>query len=141
MNAIRTWDDRRLLADRERPGESFAAFYRRHATGVLAFYARRGVDAPRAGELTAETFAAALEDRYRFRSDRPSAASWLHAIATCKLTFRHEREDPQATRLLGADPIPLDARDLADYAALPGSVHDVLDVQAYEQRQRRTHAA
>lgn len=141
MNEMRTWDDRRLLADRDRPGESFAVFYRRHATSVLAFYARRGVDAAKAGELTAETFAAALEDRYRFRSDRPSAASWLHAIATCKLTFRHEGDDALAARRLGDEPIALDERDRAEYGALPGSEHDVLDVLAYRPRRTRVRAA
>jgi DNA-directed RNA polymerase specialized sigma24 family protein len=137
MDNIQRWDDARLLADEERPGESFAVFYRRHATSVLAFYARRDIDPRRAGRLTAETFASALADRYRYSSDRASAAPWLHAIASCKLTFSKSTEASEDDdRHVGFPAIEMNEVDRAEYAGLANSEFDVLDVLAYRPRVR-----
>jgi RNA polymerase sigma factor (sigma-70 family) len=111
-----------LLRDRDRPRESFAVFYRRHVTVVLAFYARRGVQAAQAGDLTAETFAAALVARRRYRAEHESARPWLLTIAARKLLDGHRRlrrEERLALRL-GLERIELDDRDRADYALLAG---------------------
>src|SRR3954452_21866183 len=48
---------------------SFELFYRRHFEAVLGFFARRTRDAELSADLTAETFAAALAGRRRFRPD------------------------------------------------------------------------
>ena len=44
------------------------------------------VDAEAAADLTAETFAAALPGRKRYRPDRAAPATWLYGIAAHKLT-------------------------------------------------------
>ena len=46
---------------------SFELFYVRHVDAVLGFFARRTFDADMAADLCAETFAAALTSRHRFR--------------------------------------------------------------------------
>lgn len=88
---MQRWGDDALLRDRERPRESFSVFYRRHVTNVLAFYARQGVPVTQAGDLTAETFAAALLGRDRYAARRPSATPWLLGIAGRKLADSHGR--------------------------------------------------
>lgn len=63
------------------PG-AFEAFYRAHAESVLRFFAHRTYDPHLSLDLTAETFAVALDRRRRFRGDTPEeAAGWLFAIA------------------------------------------------------------
>jgi DNA-directed RNA polymerase specialized sigma24 family protein len=80
-----SWDDERLLRSRTAPDETFATFYRRHVRVILGFYAQRRVDVTIAGDLTAETFAAALLARYRYKAQQPSARAWLLTIASNKL--------------------------------------------------------
>ena len=53
---------------------SFEAFYVRHVDELLGFFARRTRDAEAAADLTAETFAAALTARRRYRPDKGSRA-------------------------------------------------------------------
>ncbi len=57
---------------------AFAGFYRRHEDAVLGFFLKRAGSAQLAADLTAETFARALEGRRRFdpaRGRRGSAAA------------------------------------------------------------------
>src|SRR5215207_2301359 len=49
---------------------SFGLFYRRHFETVLGFFARRTRDPELSADLTAETFAAALAGRRRYRPER-----------------------------------------------------------------------
>jgi Sigma-70 region 2 len=65
--------DIELLAAAARDPAAFARFYRRHVHAVIAFFHRRTGDAELAADLTAETFAAALEGcrRYAPRLRRP----------------------------------------------------------------------
>jgi DNA-directed RNA polymerase specialized sigma24 family protein len=51
------------LHRRKRPGDAFGQFYDRHVASVLAYFRRRTGDAELAMDLTAETFARALEAR------------------------------------------------------------------------------
>jgi RNA polymerase sigma-70 factor (ECF subfamily) len=148
VRELQRWADERLLADRDQPRESFAVFYRRHVTAVLAFYARRGVPAQQAGDLTAETFAAALVGRRRYRPDRDSARPWLLTIAERKLVDSQRRlgRDQRLTRRLELERIPLDDDDRADYArlaaedvaaaldALPASQRDAIRARVVEGR-------
>src|SRR3954464_7252645 len=60
---------------------AFAQFYRRHVRGVIAFFHRRTGDAELAADLTAETFAAALEGCDRYAPERGARAAWLYGIA------------------------------------------------------------
>lgn len=139
MDERHTWDDARLLADSEHPDATFIAFYRRHATSVLAFYARRNVDASRAAELTAGVFATALRGRYGVGATRQTAAPWLHALACAELT-RDAGAGGRLRRALRARRTPhveLDLRDRVEYATLAFGPFDVLDVLAERPRARR----
>jgi RNA polymerase sigma factor (sigma-70 family) len=74
------------------PGrEAFGEFYDRHARELLGFFARRTDDPEAAADLTAETFAAAIVARRRFRPGGPSAMAWLYGIANHKLIDFHRR--------------------------------------------------
>jgi len=60
-------EDADLLCAAVADPAAFARFYRRHVRGVIAFFHRRTGDAETAADLTAETFAAALVARRRYR--------------------------------------------------------------------------
>lgn len=121
MKALEQWSDEQLLHDRKRPDDTFATFYRRHVLSVLAFYARQGTQSTTAGDLAAETFAAALLARRRYRPDNETARPWLLTIAARKLADSHRRgaREDRARRQLGIESVALDAQDAADYAELP----------------------
>jgi RNA polymerase sigma-70 factor (ECF subfamily) len=92
---------------------SFEQFYRRHFDGVLAFFARRADSPEQAADLTAETFAAALIARRRYRPGRGRADSWLFSIAYHKLNDarRRGRAELRALERLGMQRPALTARD------------------------------
>lgn len=139
MDERHTWDDARLLADTEHPDATFIAFYRRHATSVLAFYARRNVEASRAAELTAGVFASALRGRYGAAATRQTAAPWLHTLASAELAraARPGGRVRHALRARRAPRVDLDVRDRVEYATLAFGPFDVLDVLAERPRARR----
>jgi RNA polymerase sigma factor (sigma-70 family) len=95
--------DEELLARARSDPDAFAAFYRRHATGLLAYLARRLGDVELAADVCAETFAAALVsiDRYDARLAPPVA--WLYGIARHKLLDAQRRgaAEDRARRRLG----------------------------------------
>ena len=95
-------DDALLVAAVEDP-EAFAQFYRRHVRGMLAFFRRRTPDAETAADLTAETFAAALEGRHRYDPSRGPALGWLYGIARRRLGGyqRRGRVERGARRRMG----------------------------------------
>jgi RNA polymerase sigma factor (sigma-70 family) len=90
--------------------EAFAAFYRRHAIPLAAFFLRRTGDREQAADLTAETFAAALQGRRRFDPARGSAVGWLYGIARHQLARALEkgRVETRARRRLGIPRLALD---------------------------------
>jgi RNA polymerase sigma factor (sigma-70 family) len=102
---------------------SFEVFYRRHFEPLLGFFARRTADAELAADLTAETFAAALAARPRYRPAKGRADSWLFSIAYHKLTDARRRgyAEDRARRRLGMEPIELTDADIARIEALAGS--------------------
>jgi RNA polymerase sigma factor (sigma-70 family) len=99
---------------------SFEAFYVRHVDELLGFFARRTRDAELAADLTAETFAAALTARRRYRADRAAAGAWLYGIATKKLADAQRRGyvERRARRRLGMERIALTDADIARIDAL-----------------------
>jgi len=112
-------DDDLLAATRHEP-EAFAVFYRRHVHGLLAFFARRTHDAELAADLTAETFAAALDGAHRHRPDKGPASAWLYGIAKRQLShavYKGAVED-RARRRLGMSPIALTDEGLERVEAL-----------------------
>jgi RNA polymerase sigma factor (sigma-70 family) len=101
-------DDALLVAAADDP-EAFAQFYRRHVRGVLAYFRRRAPDAETAADLTAETFAAALEGRHRYTPERGPALGWLYGIARRRLIGyqRRGRVESTARRRMGMARIEL----------------------------------
>jgi RNA polymerase sigma-70 factor, ECF subfamily len=100
--------------------EDFGRFYDRYADLLLGHFAKRVRDAEAAAELTAETFAAALVARRRFRRAGVSAAAWLFAIAEQALAdFRRCGTPPDRMRRhLEMDSVPVVAADADRILAL-----------------------
>ena len=93
----------------------FAAFYRRHEDAVLGFHLKRTRSAELAADLTAETFARALEGRRRFDPRRGDAGAWLFGIARNVLSRSLEkgRVENEVRRRLAMQPLELDDDALA----------------------------
>lgn len=105
--------DEQLLAATQESPDAFALFYRRHARQVLAYLRRRTASADVALDLTAETFAAALEGAGRFRprgDGEGAAAAWLFGIARNKLAeaTRRGMVVDRTRRRLEMQPVVLD---------------------------------
>src|SRR5215213_9971052 len=105
--------DERLLSARD--AASFEQLYLRHVDSLLGFFARRTGDPELAADLCAETFAAALASRHRFRPELGAAAAWLYGIGTKKLADAQRRgyAEQRARRRLGMERIELSDDDLA----------------------------
>lgn len=90
---VRSWD----------VPEVFGVLFERHAEPMLAFFARRTLDAEAAAELVAETFAEAFSSRRRFRDQGADGAAWLYGIGRNLLShyFRSGAVDARARRRLG----------------------------------------
>ena len=128
--------DEELLA--AHGSREFALFYRRHAEAVLAYFARRVRDAEAAADLTAETFAAAVVARERFRPERGSAAAFLYGIASHKLADyqRRGRLEDRARRQLGMVRRAVSGEDALAIEALGHEVvAEMLSVLPAEQRE------
>ena len=110
-------DDASLLAS---DAHAFTAFYRRHEDAVLGFFLRRTRSADLAADLTAETFARALEGRERFDASLGDAGAWLFGIARNLLATSQQRGrvDDSVRRRLGMEPLHLDDDALARINAL-----------------------
>jgi len=110
--------------------EAFAAFYRRHAVSLAAFFLRRTGDREQAADLTAETFAAALQGRRRFDPARGPAVAWLYGIARHQLAHALEkgRVENRARRRLGIPRLALDdeALERVEAAGTGGHVAGLL---------------
>src|SRR4051812_41583191 len=101
-------DEDLLAACRAEP-DAFGVLYRRHVAALLAYFVRRTRDAELAADLTAETFAAALDGAHRFRPERGEAAAWIYGIARRQLSHAQRRGavEDRARRRLGMAPIQL----------------------------------
>jgi RNA polymerase sigma factor (sigma-70 family) len=131
------WTDDELLATAD--PDAFAAFYRRHATWLLGFLARRTGDPELAADLVAEAFAGALKGRRRYRP-RPgsTARSWLFVIAQHKLddALRKGYADRRVQRRLEMERVVPDAADLQAIAALGEEVRAVVALEDLPPEQR-----
>ncbi|HWK28697.1 MAG TPA: RNA polymerase sigma factor [Solirubrobacter sp.] len=89
--------------------EAFGIFYERHERMVFGYHMRHTRDLEVSADLTAETFAAALVARARFRPGPEPASAWLIAIAHHKLltSYRRGHVDARARKKLGIGPIAL----------------------------------
>lgn len=139
-------DEQLLTGSVERP-ELFVAFYDRHSSGLLAFFARRTFDSQAAADLTSETFAQAFAGRGGFRNPGPGAAtSWLFTIARRQLNrfIRRNRVETRSRRYLGIDTITVStdsierAEELLDLKAVREQVATALDTLKGELREAIT---
>jgi DNA-directed RNA polymerase specialized sigma24 family protein len=76
---------------RKQPGDAFGQFYDRHVASVLAYFRRRTGDAELAMDLTAETFARALETRPARELASGESTGWLFTIAHNLLVDSYRR--------------------------------------------------
>jgi RNA polymerase sigma-70 factor (ECF subfamily) len=93
--------------------EDFGVFYDRYVRTLLAFFQRRTGNPEIAADLTAETFAAAMVARKRFRPREAGAAAWLFTIAHHKLSDyrRRGRAEGRMRERLGMEPVPVGSED------------------------------
>lgn len=134
-------DTELVLLSREQP-DAFGAFYRRHAEGLLKYFARRTLDPEVAADLTAETFAEAFSSRARFRDRGAGAAGWLYAIGRHQLgrLFREGAVDSRARGKLGLPQRHLSPEDyerveeLIDFEPLRRALAHALEVLSEDQR-------
>jgi RNA polymerase sigma factor (sigma-70 family) len=91
-------------------GEAFGAFYRRHVRRVTAFHLARTHEVQDAADLTAETFAVALEALDRFDPSRGEPIGWLFGIARHRGANARRRGavEDRARRRLGIERLRLD---------------------------------
>jgi RNA polymerase sigma factor (sigma-70 family) len=130
--------DAELLARGD--ADSFAEFYRRHVRRLAGWLMRATGDAEAAADLTAETFAAALAGRKRYRPDRAAPATWLYGIAAHKLNDWRRRgyTEDRARRRMRMERIELTEEDVRQFEYLAG---EVTAVDMLEELPREQHAA
>jgi RNA polymerase sigma factor (sigma-70 family) len=136
--------DAELLAATADDPEAFGVLYRRHVRAVLAYVLHRTRRPDLAADLTAETFAAALEGAARFRppDDSGSGRAWLYGIAAHKVadSARRGRVADDARRRLGmpawelADEELERAEELADARRMAASLDELLAGLPPDQR-------
>jgi RNA polymerase sigma factor (sigma-70 family) len=136
---VDTWrdTDEQLLTRGD--ADAFECFYVRHVDGLLGFFARRTRDAELAADLTAETFAAALAARRRYRPEKGAANAWLYGIALKKLADAQRRgyAETRARRRLGMERLELSDDDIARIERLASepSASLLVDQLAPDQRE------
>ena len=123
--------------------DGFAVFYRRHVEAILRYHARWACDAEAAADLTAETFAAALEAKDRFKPGGPPARSWLFGIAVKKLADYRRRgyAEDRARRRLGMERVEPTEADLRWIESLAGDVEVAAFVDELPEEQRHAVTA
>src|SRR5262245_41939812 len=101
--------DDQLLAAAAHDREAFGVFYERHERSILGFFGAVTRRPEVAADLTAETFALALESVASFDGSRGNARMWLFGIARNVLSqsARHGRVDSAARRRIGMDALVL----------------------------------
>ena len=133
--AIRGDTDEQLLTRGD--ASSFERFYVRHVDELLGFFARRTRDPELAADLTAETFAAALTARRRYRPQKGSAGAWLYGIALKKLADAQRKgyAEDRARRRLGMERVEPTDEDIVRIEQLAGiEASTLVEVLVTEQR-------
>ncbi|MGO8907285.1 MAG: RNA polymerase sigma factor [Solirubrobacteraceae bacterium] len=103
-------NDAQLLAAAVGDQDAFAAFYARFERRVVAFFVRAVGRGDLAADLTAETFAAALESVERYDPELGDAGAWLFGIARNVLSRSRERGrvEDRARRRMGMGVLALE---------------------------------
>jgi RNA polymerase sigma-70 factor (ECF subfamily) len=120
---MRTRTDEELLAATPRDPDAFAELYRRHCATLAGYFLRRTRSPEMAADLTAETFAAALDGVKRFDARKGTAVMWLFGIARRELADAAERGAVarRARRRLRIPRIELDDEALERVVEVAGS--------------------
>jgi RNA polymerase sigma-70 factor (ECF subfamily) len=112
--------------------------YRDHARRLAGYLMRATGDAEVAADLTAETFAAALVARERYRPELGAPSTWLYGIAAHKLGDWRRRgyAEDRARRRLGIERPALTEHDLSEFSRLADEVTvvELLDDLPADQR-------
>ena len=112
--------------------------YRDHARRLAGYLMRATRDAEVAADLTAETFAAALVSRERYRRELGAPTTWLYGIAAHKLGDWRRRgyAEDRARRRLGIERPALSEDDVAELSRLADevSVVELLEELPTDQR-------
>jgi RNA polymerase sigma factor (sigma-70 family) len=140
MHGTMTTDEELLSA---RDAASFELFYTRHVDPLVGFFMRRTRDPELAADLTAETFAAALASRRRFRPEAGSAAGWLYGIGSKKLADAQRRgyAEMRARKRMGMERIELDDDDYARIEAASAEAPALALVERLAPEQREAVTA
>jgi RNA polymerase sigma factor (sigma-70 family) len=136
-------EDAELILRSSREPEVFGVLFERHAEPMLAFFARRTLDAEAAAELVAETFAEAFSSRSRFRDQGVEGAGWLYGIGKHLLSryFRAGAVEARARRRLGMPERTVNDDDyerieeLIDFERIGGVVLEALSTLPEDQRE------
>jgi len=137
----RNRSDEELLRDPSSDPEGFGLFYRRHERVLLGLFVRATGRGDLALDLTAETFARALESHQGFDPGRGEARAWLLGIARHVLagSLARGRVEASARSRSGMASLTLDERLVAaveETASLvaQGDVEKWLSALTPEQR-------
>jgi len=131
-----------LLARSVGDPDAFAEFYAQYCTRISVYFVRRLLDPEVALDLTAETFALALERRRQFRgSTEEEEQGWLFAIARSLLHgyWRKGQVEQTAVARLGLERPSLGTEDIdflhrqAGLEALRGRLSEALDAVRPDQ--------
>jgi RNA polymerase sigma factor (sigma-70 family) len=113
-------DERDLLESARLTAAGFARFYRHFERPMLGFFMRATGRPELAADLTAETFARALESIAAFDESRGRSDQWLFGIARNVLaaSYRQGQVEATARARLGIPPLILDDHAAATIARL-----------------------
>lgn len=126
MKLERLSDEELLVSARTVP-RAFGIFYERHVGAVDSYFRRRVRNVEMAFDLTAETFAAALQSVPRYESGPAPARAWLFGVArnTLLASLRSGQVEDRARRALAMEPLVLDDADVL-------LLRDVIETPALE---------
>jgi RNA polymerase sigma factor (sigma-70 family) len=137
-------DEQALLSAARSDAQAFAAFYRHFERPVLGFFMRATSRAELAADLTAETFARALESVDTYDPARGRADHWLFGIARNVLgsSYRRSRVEAGARQRLGLPRLVLDDHATDTIAQLTADQDQATLALALlpEEQQRAIHA-
>lgn len=126
--------ERELIAAAQADGAAFSALYERYVDQIFAYVLGMTRDRELAEDVTAATFARAIEELPRFEYRGVPYSAWLYRVAT-NLVHRHRRRRPWAAlapQVADEGPGPEELAEAGDRAA---EVRAAVAVLPDDQRQ------